>query len=268
MHSCLYRGRVSHRRGEPEHQFSYSTSWAYFDLTEIDTVVQKCRLLSKRRFAAISFRREDHFGESGDSLMDSVREKLQRETQIELNGPVRLLTQFRHFGLFFSPLNVFYCFDSNEQLLAMIAEVTNTPWNQKHTYVLWEGNRVLGSKSRYAHPKSFHVSPFMGMEADYHWKISAPSDSMNLSIGSVRDGKRIFHADMNLQRVPITDQQLFRNVCRYPVASLQILGAIYAQAFRLWMKKCQFYPHPQTVPMQDSPLNSPTFPTSDSPVRQ
>ena len=88
MHSCLYRGRVSDRRGEPEHQFSYSTSWAYFDLSEIDTVVQKCRLLSKRRFAAISFRREDHFGESGDSLMDSVREKLQRETQIELNGPV------------------------------------------------------------------------------------------------------------------------------------------------------------------------------------
>ena len=270
MHSCLYRGHVRHRREDPEHQFQYSSSWAYFDLSELDQVLSKCRLLSGGRFAPISFRREDHFGDLKTGLDASVREKLQQETALELSGPIRLLTQFRHFGVFFSPLNIFYCFDEDERLRAMIAEVTNTPWNQKHTYVLWDGNRVDGSNSRYAHPKDFHVSPFMGMDAEYHWKIPTPSEVLSLSIGSVRQGKRIFHADLNLQRVPMSDQQLFRNVCRYPVATLQILGAIYAQAFRLWMKKCQFYPHPQlqTEANRESALSSRTLPTSDSPVRQ
>jgi len=268
MHSCLYRGYVRHRRGTPEHQFRYSTSWAYFDLLELDQVISSCWLLSKRRFAPISFRRSDHFGDSSQSLIELVREKLFRETQLTFDGPIRLLTQFSHFGIYFSPLNVFYCFDSNQTLQAMIAEVTNTPWNQKHTYVLWDANRVAGSTSRYSHAKAFHVSPFMGMEAEYHWRIPAPTDVLNLSIGSVRDGERIFHADLNLRRFPMTDRQLFRNVCRYPVATLQILGAIYAQAFRLWMKKCQFYPHPQLQPeaMPESRLTSPTLPTSDSPV--
>lgn len=268
MHSCLYRGHVSHRRGDPEHQFRYSTSWAYFDLSEIDEVLSRCFLLSRRRFAPLSFRREDHFGDTRVSLEQVVRDRLSDETNLDLTGPIRLLTQFRHFGLFFSPINVFYCFDAAGKLQAKIAEVTNTPWNQKHTYVLWEGNRVEGSASRYAHPKDFHVSPFMGMEAEYRWKISEPTDVLNLSIGSVQNGKRIFHADLTMRRAPLNDQQLLRNVCRYPVATLQILGAIYAQAFRLWMKKCQFYPHPQTQTevKRESHSISHTFPTSDSPV--
>ena len=268
MHSCLYRGHVRHRRGNPEHRFRYSTSWAYFDLSELESVIDSCRLLSKRRFAPMSFRRSDHFGDLDSSLTESVREKLSQETDETIDGPIRLLTQFCHFGIFFSPLNIFYCFNVEEKLQAMIAEVTNTPWNQKHTYVLWSGNRVQGSEARYAHPKDFHVSPFMGMNAEYQWRINAPTDVLNLSIGSVRDGERIFHADLKLRRYPLTDQQLFRNVCRYPVATLQILGAIYAQAIRLWMKKCQFYPHPQVQPEMtpESRLTSPTLPTSDSPV--
>ncbi len=268
MHSCLYRGYVSHRRGEPEHQFRYSTSWAYFDLSEVEDLAQDCFLLSRRRFAPLSFRREDHFGDADVTLEECVRDRLRRETNLELTGPIRLLTQFRHFGLFFSPINVFYCFDADQKLQAMIAEVTNTPWNEKHTYVLWEGNRVHGSHTRYSHPKDFHVSPFMGMEAEYRWKISEPTDVLNLSIGSIQDGKRKFHADLTMRRVPLNDRQLLRNVFRYPVATLQILGAIYAQAFRLWMKKCQFYQHPRTrtEATQESHSISHTFQTSDSPA--
>ena len=268
MNSCLYRGHVRHRRAKPEHQFRYSTSWAYFDLSELEAVIEKCWLLSGKRFAPMSFRRTDHFGDPDSNLVETVREKISQETGTNLEGPIRLLTQFSHFGLFFSPLNVFYCFDLNENLQAIVAEVTNTPWNQKHTYVLWDGNRLEGSDVRYAHPKEFHVSPFMGMNAEYQWRINPPTDVLSLSIGSVSDGERTFHADLNLRRYPLTDRQLFRTVCRYPLATVQILGAIYAQAFRLWMKKCQFYPHPQLQPEMtpESRLTSRTLPTSDSPV--
>ena len=101
----------------------------------------------------------------------------------------RLLTQLRHFGIYFSPLNVFYCFDEDdESSVAVVAEVSNTPWNERHCYVLWEGNRLPNSVNRYSHPKAFHVSPFMGMDSEYQWRVPPPGDSLDLSIGCIRRG--------------------------------------------------------------------------------
>ena len=185
MHSCLYRGHVRHRREDPEHQFQYSSSWAYFDLSELDQVLSKCRLLSGGRFAPISFRREDHFGDLKTGLDASVREKLQQETALELSGPM-LLTQFRHFGLFFSPLNIFYCFekmkdfehDCKSRILPGI----------KHTYVLWDGNR--GWQQQSLRIPDFHVPP------SWEWTLSITGKSDTLRgvelLSAPSGGKRIF----------------------------------------------------------------------------
>ena len=248
MHSCLYRGRVRHRRPSPAHRFQYSTSWIYLDLVEIDEILRSSWLMSGKRFSPASYRRLDHFGDPNVSMVEAVHDLVERETSVRPTGPVRLLTQLRHFGIYFSPLNVFYCYDDDESLTAIVAEVSNTPWNERHCYVLWQGNRMPKSDNRYSHPKAFHVSPFMGMDSQYQWKIRPPGDRLDLSIGCVRQGKRIFHADMLLERSPLSDGQLLRCLLRRPVAAAQILGAIYYQALRLWMKKCQFYPHPQTSP--------------------
>ncbi len=249
MKSCLYRGRVRHRRSEPEHKFEYSTSWIYLDLDEVDQLVASRWLLSDSRFSPASFRRADHFGDHSLSIKEAAHRLVEQVTGRRPCGPVRALTQLRHFGVYFSPINVFYCFEADDQTpVAVVAEVSNTPWNERHCYVLWEGNRVKNSRSRYAHPKSFHVSPFMGMDSEYQWRIGSPGRRLGLSIGCCRDGQRIFHADLHLRRAPLTDGQLARSLFRRPVAAVQILGAIYYQALRLWMKKCQFYPHPQTLP--------------------
>jgi len=163
-----------------------------------------------------------------------------------LNGPVRLLTQLRHFGVYFSPLNVFYCFNRQGVLDALVAEVSNTPWNERHCYVLWEGNRRPDSTSRYSHPKEFHVSPFMGMDSQYEWRIRTPDNKLHLSVGCDREGDRIFQADLVLNRFELTDGQFIRSMLRRPIAGAHVIGAIYYQALRLRMKKCQFYRHPQT----------------------
>jgi len=157
-----------------------------------------------------------------------------------------VLTQFRHFGVYFSPINVFYCFDDTGTLMAMVAEVSNTPWNERHCYVLWEGNRREGSSDRYSHPKSFHVSPFMGMDSQYEWRVQPPSDELHLSLGCEREGRRIFQADLSLSRLPLTNSELLKTSLRRPVAGVHIIGAIYYQALRLWMKKCPFFPHPKS----------------------
>jgi uncharacterized protein len=256
MHSCLYRGYIRHRRVTPAHQFRYSTSWAYLDLEEVEELVRTSWCLSGKRFAPASYRRADHFGDAAMSMSQSVVEFVRQETGMLLDGPVRLLTQLRHFGIYFSPINVFYCFDKQEQLVAMVAEVSNTPWNERHCYVLWEGNRRSGSVSRYSHPKAFHVSPFMSMDSQYEWRIRPPGEQLHLSLGCDRENARIFHADMHLNRVEFTNGQLVLSMLRRPVAAAHIIGAIYFQALRLWMKKCQFYPHPMRFPGNDAAQGS------------
>lgn len=253
LKSCIYRGRVRHRRFTPDHGFQYSTSWLYLDLAEVDGILNKSFLLGRRRFSIASYRRQDHFGDASVSMEEAVHGRVLEETGLRVSGPIRLLTQLRHFGVYFSPINVFYCFDESETLQAVVGEVSNTPWNQRHVYVLWDGNRVAQSKSRFSHPKAFHVSPFMDMDSFYDWRVRAPADRLHLSIGS-RQGseshsaKRIFHADLSLNRYPISESQILITLMRRPIAAVQIIGAIYYQAFRLWMKKCRYFPHPSSRP--------------------
>ena len=244
MQSCLYRGPVRHLRKEPEHRFQYQTAWAYLDLEEIDELVRSKWLFSDRRFAPLSFRRSDHFGDPRQSMTEAVRGLIEDQIGTRWNGPIRLLTQFSHFGVYFSPLNVFYCFDSSGVLQAMVEEVSNTPWNERHCYLLWEGNRLTRSSHCYSHPKEFHVSPFMGMDSRYHWRVRPPGEKLHLSLGCEREGNRIFHADLHLNRSPLTETQLARSLLRRPIAAAHVLSAIYFQALRLWIKKCRFYPHP------------------------
>ncbi len=155
-------------------------------------------------------------------MTDAVYELVQQKTGLLLNGPVRLLTQLRHFGVYFSPINVFYCFDQQQTLVAVVAEVSNTPWNERHVYVLWEGNRRAESSNRYSHPKEFHVSPFMGMDSLYEWRIRPPGDKLHLSLGCDREGDRIFQADLHLKRFAMTNGQLVRSMLRRPVAAAHV----------------------------------------------
>ena len=224
----------------------------YLDLAEAEQIVRSSWCLSDSRFAPASFRRADHFGDPSLSMTESVHQLVEAKTGLQLRGPVRLLTQLRHFGVYFSPINVFYCFDQQEVLVAIVAEVSNTPWNERHCYVLWEGNRLENSACRYSHPKEFHVSPFMGMDSQYDWRVQTPHQKLHLSLGCIREDERIFQADLHLHRVELTAGQLVRSMLRRPVAAVHVIGAIYYQALRLWMKKCQFYPHPQKSRDQSS----------------
>ena len=216
-------------------------------MAEIDQIVQSHWCLSRKRFAPAAFRRADHFGEPSMSMTGAVQQFVHEKTGLTLRGPIRLLTQLRHFGVYFSPINVFYCFDQSETLTAMVAEVSNTPWNERHCYVLWEGNRLKQSATRYSHPKEFHVSPFMGMDSQYQWRIQPPSESLHLSLGCDRNEDRIFQAHLHLNRVPLTSGQVLRTMLRRPISAVHMLGAIYYQAFKLWMKKCQFLSPPPSL---------------------
>jgi len=247
MKSCLYEGRVSHARlGAIEHRFKYSFFMLYLDLEELPALVKHHWPLSYAKVAPAAFRREDHFGDANAPLDTSVRDLVQSETGNRPQGPIRVLTQLRYWGYYFSPLNLFYCFDSEGEVVeAIVAEVSNTPWDERHCYVLWEGNRQQAEPLRFRHRKSFHVSPFMDMDADYLWKLNVPSDRLTVGIESRQNDKATFRAGMSLERREMTDRQLTKTLLSYPVVTAKIVAAIYFEALRLWWKKCPYFPHPK-----------------------
>ena len=77
------------------------------------------------------------------------------------DGPVRLLTSVRTFGHVFNPISLYYCFDrGGEEVRALVGGGDATRPGGSAT-----PTPSTASRARVA--KSFHVSPFLGMEADY-----------------------------------------------------------------------------------------------------
>ena len=152
------------------------------------------------------------------------------------DGPVRVLTNLRCLGHVFNPVSLYYCFDRDETLRAVVAEVTNTPWGERHRYVLRARDGAVHERVG----KAFHVSPFMGMEHEYEAWLSAPGRELEVRIVSRRGGDVELDAALCLQRRPLRP----RTLTRAPLPSLAVLTRIYANALRLKLKGAPYHPHP------------------------
>jgi uncharacterized protein len=248
MLSCLYQGYVQHRRLNPaKHVFRYGLYMAYLDLDELTSLLQGGTGLHEARFSPTSFCRTDHIGNPKQTLSDAVRDLVRDQTGVRPTGPIRLLTLLRNWGYYFNPLSLYYCFDGSGQVVeAVVAEVTNTPWRERHWYVLHGGNCTGDSTQlRFRHPKAFHVSPFMDMDMQYEWHLTPPGARLAAAIVNTRGGERQFDVTLALERRELSRWTMFRLLARYPWMTARVTQAIYWQAFRLWWKKCPFYPHPK-----------------------
>jgi uncharacterized protein len=248
MLSCIYEGTVRHRRTSPvEHRFRYGLYMLYLDLAEWPSLLQSGLGLHESRFSPASFCREDHLGDPAVPLARSVLDFVQKETGSHPAGPVRLLTLLRNFGYYFSPLNLYFCYAADgRNVRAVVAEVTNTPWLEKHWYVLWDGNRFgRPEQLRFRHPKSFHVSPFMDMDAAYEWHISEPEHRLTVFLANFRGSEKYFDVTMVLHRRELCRSAMLRALARHPWMTARVSQAIYWQALRLWLKRCPFHPHPK-----------------------
>ena len=289
MHSCLYAGTVRHRRFSPaQNEFRYSLFQVYLDLSELPEVFDPFLLWSARRPAIAWFRREDHLGDPGTPLDVCVRDEVERQTGLRPAGPVRLLTNLRYFGYVMNPVSYYYCFDETSgRLQTVLAEVHNTPWGERHCYVLQTPiHRAGGASTVLWNDKEFHVSPFMGMGMRYRWRLSEPSESLAVSIQchetslstnnpALSSGMDEAHANANIsspnspatrrprpfdvtlsmRREEITASSLRRVLLKHPCMTASVTAKIYWQALKLWWKQVPFVPHPRqrrTVAIQES----------------
>lgn len=232
--SCLYAGDIFHVRNEPRRQFRHPLVLAYLDLQELPALLDG--RLVKPSPGLARFRRRDYLGGGSTSLDQAVRELVERDTGHRPRGPVRVLTQFRSLGHCFNPVSFYYCLDEmGARIEAVVAEVTNTPWGERHAYVIPEGAAAF--------EKALHVSPFQGMDLTYVCRSSVPGSDLSVQIESTRHGARVFEAVLTLRRWELSPASMRRMIARYPFATLRVLGLIYLHAVGLRLAGVGTFPH-------------------------
>lgn len=247
-HSCIYEGKVHHNRFEPvDHGFNYRIFMMYLDLDEVPELFDPYWLWSARSPAPARFKREDHMGETTTALKTSVQRRIQQDLNLDLKGPVRLLTHLRYWGHNFNPVSFYYCYDEDgETLRAILAEVNNTPWHERRCYALGPFNAVKEDNTalRCETDKDFHVSPFMELDYRYAFRFNVPGERLTNSIRNMRQGKTTFKATLDYKRHTISHRSLASALIRFPFMTGTIVAAIYWQALRLKLKGCPYIQHP------------------------
>jgi DUF1365 family protein len=259
--SAVYEGKVTHRRHAPHaHAFSYRMAQLYLDLDEVETIFRRRWLWSTERRNLAQWRRSDYMGPADVPLATAVRQCIGKALGRVPAGPIRMLTHLRYFGYVFNPVTLYYCFaEDGNTLDCVVAEITNTPWRERHAYVLPVADaQAHGRALHWQFDKCFHVSPFMAVEHGYDWRFTPPADDLRVHMKVMRGENVEFDATLALERRPLTGTSLARVLWRYPCMTVQVVGAIHWQALRLWLKRNPIHDHPrhrarapETHPLRD-----------------
>jgi DUF1365 family protein len=237
--SCLFEGILRHRRFAPPRAFSHRVAMAYIDLDELPDLLGG-RLL-RHAPGPVRFRRGDYHGDPARPLDGAVRDTVERHTGSRPRGPVRVLTTLSCFGQCFNPVSFYYCFEPGEAGIdAVLAEVTNTPWRERHAYVIPGG---IGRSK-----KAMHVSPFLGMDHTYSIRAQRPGQRLVISIENTRGDERLFHASLELERRELTPVSVRSLNGRYPLATVRVLALIYGHAIGLKLAGARVFPRPPSTP--------------------
>ena len=246
IESALYFGWVRHRRFRPAaHEFEYPLFMAFLDVDRIPALMQVSRLSGYNRWNWASFYDGDHFGDIQIPLRRRIEDDAARHG-IELpHGKIFLLTHLRYLGYNFNPVSFYYCFDRDENLRLILAEVNNT-FGETQNYWLSPANEFAASgKSRsYEFAKAFHVSPFIGMDCRYRWTFTPPGESLVVQTNVAENDAALFDSTLRLERRPWSAPALRYALLHFPWVTAKTIAAIHWEAVRLYFKKVPVVHHP------------------------
>lgn len=251
LRSSAYVGRVNHRRSRPvEHQLEYRVFSLLIDLDELDDLDAKLTFFSRGKFNLFSFHDRDYGTGAPANIAAHIRKSLS-EHGIAANGRIALLCYPRILGYAFNPLAIYYCRDASEKLVAILYEVRNT-FGAKHSYLIPVVDGETGVIRQHA-DKVFHVSPFLDMAMQYHFRLSPPAEKISVAIRETDREGPILHASFHGDRRALSDGALLKLFFTYPLMTLKVIVGIHFEALRLIAKGLKLRPgdptpaHPITL---------------------
>ncbi len=230
--------------------FQYRLFFMFLDLAELPNLFDIHPLWSCERLNLACFRRRDHFGDPKLPMDEAVAGLVEEQLGNRPTGPIRMLTHLRYFGHCFNPASFFYCYDASDMRVeTIVVEIHNTPWRERHCYVLGaeQNEHPVNNWRRHQFAKSFHVSPFIDMNIHYDWRFRLPDESLKVHMIDYQEGEKLFDASLALQRREITRRSLTGVIMRYPMMTGKVISLIYWQALRLVLKKIPISTHPKKL---------------------
>tara|TARA_B100000945_G_scaffold79473_1_gene61357 strand:+ start:114 stop:875 length:762 start_codon:yes stop_codon:yes gene_type:complete len=234
METCIYKGIVTHRRFKPKrHFFSYKTFSILFDLDELEELEKKNYLFSLNKFNLFSFYNKDHGDRDGKDLKNWVIDNLKKFNIVFKVSKIKLLCFPRILGYVFNPLSIFYCYNENSELRAILYEVKNT-FNEQHTYVfpVTKDAKIITQSCN----KKFYVSPFIEMDTAYNFRLAEPKETLSIFIKQTDQSGMLLSACQIGKKEQISTKQLLINFIKHPMMTIKIIMAIHFEALRLWGK--------------------------------
>lgn len=242
-------GTLWHRRFEPRrHAFRYHVWFSLLDVDCLEQRFEQSRWWSIERVNLVSFRRSDYIGPDALALGEAVRQRVEQTLKFRPAGRVQMLCHLRQWGVCFNPVSFYFCFDRDGQTLqAIVAEVHNTPWDERHAYVL-DARGQTGPEFQWRFDKQFHVSPFLPMALDYNWSFKLTPGQVDIHMKLMDHGEQCFGTGMHLDLTPLDPASMRRMPLKFPWMTARVLVGIYWQALRLWLKRTPLFDHPERDP--------------------
>lgn len=264
-HSALYEGTLSHARlDHVDHAFTYRVLMAWLDLAELPGALDAHPLWSARHAAPIRFRRRDYHGDPSVSLDHAVRSTVADQLGHRPTGPIRMLAHLRTWGWAFNPIAFYVAYaPDGVEIDAVVAEVTNTPWHERHAYVIPVHDTELAEPVRF--PKAIHVSPFLDLDLDHTLSFTAPgAQELSIRMDDWRGRDRVFAADLQLHRLPLDRPTMGRVLRQHPLPAQRVSAGIYREALKLRWKHAPFRHHPAKVGRSRATASAVAPPTSSA----
>jgi hypothetical protein len=245
--SALYSGSVMHQRLRPaRHRLRYRVFSLLLDVDELPALARQLRLFSLNRFNLFSLHERDYGAGDGGGLRPYVEQQLQA-AGLGTGGAIRLLTMPRILGYAFNPLSVYFCHRPGGALQAVLYEVNNT-FGERHSYLIEvDAAEAAGDIVTQHCAKRFHVSPFLGLEMHYRFRIEPPrADRPGLAIGvtALDTNGSLLVARLEAHRKPLDDAALALAFVSHPLLTLKVVAAIHWEALRLWLKGVKLQERP------------------------
>lgn len=238
--SAIYTGHVAHMR-PGKHRLRYRVFMLGLDLNELDQLDQRLTRFSRNRFGLLSFFDRDHGDRSGAPLLDQIERKVREAGIVWAGGRVVLMTMPRILNYVFNPLSVYFCYDDDGRVVALVYEVSNT-FGERHFYVL--APESADGRLTQSCGKTFFVSPFLEMALRYEFTIVPPSDRCLVSMVVRRSDAVALTASFAGDRLELTDANLARVWRSNPLMTLKVIAGIHWEALKMVFKGIRYLGRP------------------------